>query len=90
MLAKEITSNLIMATNQVKIDITSSASCSKNVKKYKTCCSKESEKKSDFIQGLAKSIVGYENKFPCVCYNVDISCAPGGANNVLSHQEAHR
>ena len=76
-----------MASKRVNIDSTSSASCSKKLKKYKTRYSKEREKKFDFIQACAKSAVGYENKFHCVCCNVDISCAFGGANDVLKHQE---
>ena len=89
LLAKEITSDLIMASKQVNINSTSSASCSKKLKKYKTCYSKKREKKFDFIQVCAKSVVGYENKFHCVCSNVDISCAAGGAN-VLKHQETQK
>ena len=75
-----------MASERVKINGTSSASCTKKVKKYKTRYFKEWEKEFDFIQARAKSVVGYENKFHCVCCNVDISCAAGGANNVLKHQ----
>ena len=74
-----------MASKRVNIDSTSRAP--KKVKKYTTCYSKEREKKFDFIQACAKSVMGYENKFHCVCCNVDISCAAGGANDVLKHQE---
>ena len=77
----------MMASKRVNIDSTSSASCSKKVKKYKTRYSKEQEKKFDFIQVCAKSIVGYENKFHCLCCNVDINCAAGNANNVLKHKD---
>ena len=87
LLAKEITSDLIMANKRVNIDSTSTASCSKKVKKCKTRYSKEWQKKFDFIQACAKSVVGYENKFHCVCCNVDTGCAAGGTNDVLKHQE---
>ena len=76
-----------MASKRVNINSTSSASCSKKVKKYKNHYSKEWVKKFDFIQACAKSVVGYEHKFHCVCCNVDISCAAGGANDVLKHLE---
>ena len=61
-------------------------SYSKKVKKQKTCYSKDCEEKFDFIQACGKSVAGYENKFHCLCCNVDISFAAGGANNVLKHQ----
>ena len=84
---KEITTDLVMASKRVNIDSTSSASCPKNVTKNKTRYSKEWEKKFDFIQACAKSVMGYENKFQYVCCNVDISCAAGSANDVLKHQD---
>ena len=59
-------------------------------KEIQTRYFKEWEKKFDFIQARAKSVVGYENKFHCVCCNVDISCASGGANNVLKQQETSK
>ena len=76
-----------MASKRINMDSASSASCSKKVKKYKTRYSKEWKKKFDFIQACAKSVVGYGDKFHWVCCNVDISCAAGGANDVLKHQE---
>ena len=82
-----MTSDVIMASKQVNRDDASSASCSKKVKKYKTRYPKEWEKKFDFTQACAKSVVGFENKFHCLCCNVDKSCAAGGANYVLKHQE---
>ena len=72
-----------MASKRVNIDSTSSASCSKKVKKCKTRYSKEWEKKFDFTQACAKSVMSYENKCHCVFCNADICCAAGGANDVL-------
>ena len=34
----------------------------------------------------AESVVGSKNKFHCVCCNVDINGAAGGANNFLKLQ----
>ena len=48
---------------------------------------REWEKKSDFIQMCAKSVLGYENRVYCLCCAVGITCAGGGANDVLKHRK---